>query len=166
MDLEIFLFHYLGFEDRIQLLESLNIKVQFQFNFSILFYTFSSHVICIWCYRLFHVGLVPKLSGWFYRYLGSNTWVLRCHCGLLPTSSSLSLWPASTMFIVSLNDWNNYNEIEVFIHPKNITLAHIFTNTDIFPKHFLILRISNTNLKLPGPRFPTPSCLVTPVTSL
>ena len=39
-DLEIFLFHYLGFEDRIQLLGSLNIKVQFQFKntfFSIFF---------------------------------------------------------------------------------------------------------------------------------
>ena len=26
-------------------------------------YTFSSHIICIYCYRLFHVGLPPKSSG-------------------------------------------------------------------------------------------------------
>ena len=140
-DLEIFLFHYLGFEDIIQILGSLNVKVQFnwvseKYSKYFVLYTFSSHVICIWYYGLFHVGLVPKLSGWFFRYLGSNTWVLRCHCGLLPTSSSLSLWPASAMFIVSLNDWNNYNVIEVFIPPKKYhTDTHIYKYR-YFPQAF------------------------------
>ena len=61
-DLEIFLFHYLGFEDRIQLLGSLDIKVQFQFKntfFSIFLHIFKSCYLYL-ILRAVSCGTCPK----------------------------------------------------------------------------------------------------------